>query len=55
MKILLVVIQILPKKVANIIEKLKLTDLIKSLPLGLDTLMVSEGKRINSASVQKFY
>ena len=41
------------KEVANIIEKLKLTDLIKSLPLGLDTLMVSEGKRINSASVQK--
>ena len=41
------------KEVADLLEKLKLTDLIKSLPLGLDTLMVSEGKRINSASVQK--
>lgn len=41
------------KEVAQLLEKLKLTDLIKSLPLGLDTLMVSEGKRINSASIQK--
>lgn len=41
------------KEVADLLKKLKLTDLIKSLPLGLDTLMVSEGKRINSASVQK--
>lgn len=41
------------KEVTQLLEKLKLTDLIKSLPSGLDTLMVSEGKRINSASVQK--
>lgn len=41
------------KEVTQLLEKLKLTDLIKSLPLGLDTLIVSEGKRINSASIQK--
>lgn len=37
----------------NLLAKLKLTNLIKSLPQGLDTQMVSEGKRINSASIQK--
>lgn len=41
------------KEISNILDKLKLTEYIKSLPLGLDTLMVSEGKRINSASIQK--
>lgn len=41
------------KEVSELLEKLQLTELIKSLPLGLDTLMVSEGKRINSASIQK--
>jgi ABC-type bacteriocin/lantibiotic exporter with double-glycine peptidase domain len=41
------------KEISFILDKLKLTEYIKSLPLGLDTLMVSEGKRINSASVQK--
>ena len=41
------------KEVKEILEQLKLTDLIKSLPLGLDTPIHSEGKRINSASVQK--
>ncbi|MEQ3662729.1 MAG: ATP-binding cassette domain-containing protein, partial [Flavobacterium sp.] len=41
------------KEVSQLLEKLKLTELIKSLPSGLDTLMVSEGKRINSASIQK--
>ena len=41
------------KEVAQLLDKLKLTDLIKSLPLGLDTMMISEGKRINSASIQK--
>ena len=41
------------KEVSELLEKLKLTNLIKSLPAGLDTLMVSEGKRINSASIQK--
>jgi ABC-type bacteriocin/lantibiotic exporter with double-glycine peptidase domain len=41
------------KEVAHILDKLKLTEYVKSLPLGLDTLMVSEGKRINSASIQK--
>ena len=40
-------------EVTKLLEKLKLTNLIKSLPLGLDTPMISEGKRINSASVQK--
>ncbi|WP_320815364.1 peptidase domain-containing ABC transporter [Flavobacterium sp.] len=45
--------EISKKEVAQLLEKLKLTDLIKSLPLGLDTLMISEGKRINSASTQK--
>lgn len=39
--------------VKEILDKLKLTDLIKSLPLGLDTPMHSEGKRINSATIQK--
>lgn len=41
------------KEVKTILDQLKLTALIKSLPLGLDTPMHSEGKRINSASVQK--
>lgn len=41
------------KEVTQLLDKLKLTELIKSLPSGLDTLMVSEGKRINSASIQK--
>jgi ABC-type bacteriocin/lantibiotic exporter with double-glycine peptidase domain len=45
--------EITKKEISLILEKLKLTDYIKSLPLGLDTLMVSEGKRINSASIQK--
>ena len=40
-------------EVTKLLEKLKLTNLIKSLPLGLDTPMISEGKRINSASIQK--
>jgi len=41
------------KEVIDVLDKLKLTDLIKSLPQGLDTPMLSEGKRINSASIQK--
>jgi ABC-type bacteriocin/lantibiotic exporter with double-glycine peptidase domain len=41
------------KDVIDILDKLKLTELIKSLPQGLDTPMLSEGKRINSASIQK--
>uniref|UniRef100_UPI00404AC80F peptidase domain-containing ABC transporter n=1 Tax=Flavobacterium sp. TaxID=239 RepID=UPI00404AC80F len=41
------------KDISTLLEKLKLTEYVKSLPLGLDTLMVSEGKRINSASIQK--
>ena len=40
-------------EIREILEKLKLTELIKSLPLGLDTPMHSEGKRINSATIQK--
>lgn len=40
-------------EVTKLLDKLKLTNLIKSLPLGMDTQMISEGKRINSASVQK--
>ncbi|WP_430400100.1 peptidase domain-containing ABC transporter [Flavobacterium sp.] len=45
--------EISKKEVSQLLEKLKLTELIKSLPSGLDTLMISEGKRINSASIQK--
>ena len=41
------------KELSELLDNLKLTELIKSLPLGLDTPMHSEGKRINSASVQK--
>ena len=41
------------KEISHVLEKLKLTELIKSLPLGLDTPMFSGGKRINSASIQK--
>ncbi|WP_338409786.1 ATP-binding cassette domain-containing protein [uncultured Flavobacterium sp.] len=39
--------------VKNILDQLKLTELIKSLPLGLDTPMFSEGKGINSSATQK--
>lgn len=41
------------KEVTEVLDKLKLTEIIKSLPQGLDTPMLSEGKRINSASIQK--
>lgn len=41
------------KEITEILDKLKLTELIKSLPLGLDTHLHSEGKRINSATIQK--
>ncbi|CAM3671881.1 ABC transporter ATP-binding protein [Flavobacterium gelidilacus] len=39
--------------VNEILEKLELTNLIKSLPLGLETTLLSEGKQINSSAVQK--
>jgi ABC-type bacteriocin/lantibiotic exporter with double-glycine peptidase domain len=41
------------KDVNEILEKLKLTALIKSLPKGLETKLHSEGKQINSSTVQK--
>jgi ABC-type bacteriocin/lantibiotic exporter with double-glycine peptidase domain len=39
--------------VNEILEKLELTNLIKSLPLGLETPLLSEGKQVNSSAVQK--
>lgn len=41
------------KDVADILEKLELTKLIKSLPLGLETPLISEGKQVNSSAIQK--
>jgi ABC-type bacteriocin/lantibiotic exporter with double-glycine peptidase domain len=41
------------KDVNDVLDKLKLTDVIKSMPLGLDTEIQFEGKRMNSATVQK--
>jgi len=46
-------LNITKEEISFILDKLKLTEYIKGLPLGLDTLMISEGKRINSASIQK--
>lgn len=40
-------------KVNEVLEKLELTNLIKSLPLGLETPLLSEGKQVNSSAVQK--
>ncbi|MFT7250413.1 MAG: ABC-type bacteriocin/lantibiotic exporter with double-glycine peptidase domain [Flavobacterium sp.] len=39
--------------VNEVLEKLELTNLIKSLPLGLETPLLSEGKQVNSSAVQK--
>ena len=39
--------------VFELIEKLKLTEAIKALPKGLDTRISSEGKQINSSTIQK--
>ena len=39
--------------VFELIEKLKLTEAIKALPKGLDTTISSEGKQINSSTIQK--
>lgn len=39
--------------VNEILEKLELTTLIKSLPLGLETELLSEGKKINASAIQK--
>ena len=36
-----------------VLDKLDLTNLIKSLPLGLETPLLSEGKQINSSAIQK--
>lgn len=41
------------KDVSEILEKLDLTKLIKSLPLGLETPLISEGKQVNSSAIQK--
>ena len=40
-------------KIGDLIEKLKLTEAIKALPKGLDTQISSEGKQINSSTIQK--
>lgn len=40
-------------EVNEVLEKLELTNLIKSLPLGLETPLLSEGKQVNSSAVQK--
>ena len=39
--------------VFDLVEKLKLTEAIKALPQGLDTRISSEGKQINSSTIQK--
>lgn len=41
------------KDINDVLDKLKLTSLIKSLPKGLDTELISEGKQVNSSTVQK--
>ena len=40
-------------KVNELLDKLKLTEAIKALPKGLDTPISSEGKQINSSTIQK--
>lgn len=40
-------------EVSEVLEKLDLMPLIKSLPLGLETPLISEGKRVNSSAIQK--
>jgi ABC-type bacteriocin/lantibiotic exporter with double-glycine peptidase domain len=40
-------------KVNEVLDKLKLTEAIKALPKGLDTPISSEGKQINSSTIQK--
>ncbi len=39
--------------VFKLVGKLKLTEVIKALPKGLDTNITSEGKQINSSAIQK--
>jgi ABC-type bacteriocin/lantibiotic exporter with double-glycine peptidase domain len=39
--------------VFELIDKLKLTEIIKALPKGLETQISSEGKQINASTVQK--
>ncbi|AEW84899.1 putative ABC transporter ATPase and permease [Flavobacterium columnare ATCC 49512] len=41
------------KQVIDILEKVKLTEVIKNLPNGLDTQLFPEGKQINSSVTQK--
>ena len=41
------------EKVHELLDKLKLTDAIKALPKGLETPISSEGKQINSSTIQK--
>lgn len=40
-------------EVSEVLEKLDLMNLIKSLPLGLETPLISEGKQVNSSAIQK--
>jgi ABC-type bacteriocin/lantibiotic exporter with double-glycine peptidase domain len=40
-------------EINEVLEKVKLTDFIKNLPDGLETMLYTEGKQINSSVVQK--
>lgn len=41
------------EQVHSVLEKVKLTEIIKSLPKGLDTHLFPQGKQINSSVIQK--
>ncbi|MFK7049783.1 Lipid A export ATP-binding/permease protein MsbA [Flavobacterium columnare] len=41
------------EQIANVLERVKLTEVIKNLPNGLDTQLFPEGKQINSSVTQK--
>ncbi len=41
------------EEIKKVLEQLKLIDIIKALPLGLETPLVSEGKQVNSSTLQK--
>jgi ABC-type bacteriocin/lantibiotic exporter with double-glycine peptidase domain len=45
--------KITSKKLNEVLDKLDLTNYIKSLPLGFDTRIYAEGKQINSSIIQK--
>ena len=45
--------EITMEKVRNVLEKVKLTEIIKNLPKGLETRLFPEGKQINTSVTQK--